>query len=114
MVTLRTNRKGVPKGIRDAVLKEKGDSKVMSYLNNISILKVFDRKAVTLVSTVYNSKNTDTGKKHFQTKETIQKPLIMIKYNKYMGCIDANNQLLKFHIFQSEQSNGGKRFFSEC
>ena len=40
----------------------------MSYLN-ISILKVFDRKAVTLMPTVYNSKNTDTGKKHFQTKD---------------------------------------------
>ena len=53
----------------------------MSYLYDISILKVFDRKAVTLMSTVYNSKNTDTGKKHFQTKETIQKPLVMIKYN---------------------------------
>ena len=57
----------------------------MSYLNDISILKVFDRKAVTLMSTFYNSKNTDTGKNHFQTKETIQKPLVMIKYNKYMG-----------------------------
>ena len=33
----------------------------MSYLN-ISILKVFDRKAVKLMRTVYNSKNTDTGK----------------------------------------------------
>ena len=53
----------------------------MLYLNDISILKVFDRKAVTLMSTVYNSKNIDTGKKHFQTKETIQKPLVMIKYN---------------------------------
>ena len=41
----------------------------MSYLNDISILKVFDRKAVTLMSTVYNSKNTDTGRKHFQTKD---------------------------------------------
>ena len=68
----------------------------MSYLNNISILKLFDRKAVTLMSTVYNSKNTDTGKKHFQTKETIQKPLIMIKYNKYMGGVDTNDQLLKY------------------
>ena len=41
----------------------------MSYLNDISILKVFDRKAVTLMSTVYNSKNTDTGRKHFRTKD---------------------------------------------
>ena len=49
--------------------KKKGDSKIISYLTDISILKVFDRKAVTLMSTVYNSKNTDTGRKHFQTKD---------------------------------------------
>ena len=71
----------------------------MLYLNDVSILKVFDRKAVTLMSTVYNSKNIDTGKKHFQTKETIQKSLVMIKYNKYMGGVDANDQLLKYSNF---------------
>ena len=69
MGTLRTTRKGLPKGIRDAVLKKKWWFKIISYLNDISILKVFDRKAVTLMSTVYNSKNTDTGRKHFQTRD---------------------------------------------
>ena len=109
--TFRTNRKGVPKRIRDAVLKGKGDSKVILYLNNISILKVFNRKAVTLMSTVYNSKNTDTGKKHFQTKETIQKPLIMIKYNKYMGGVDANDQLLKYSHFSKRTIKWWKKVF---
>ena len=53
--------------------KKKGDSKVMSYLNDISIVKVFDRKAVTLMSTFYNSKNTDTGKKTFPNKRDYSK-----------------------------------------
>ena len=74
-------------------------------------LKLFDRKAVTLMSTVYNSKNTDTGKKHFQTKETIQKPLIMIKYNKYMGGVDANDQLLKYSHFSKRTIKWLKKVF---
>ena len=111
MGTLGRTRKGVPKGIRDAVLKEKGDSKVMSNLNDISISKVFDRKTVTLMSTVYNSKNTDTGKKHFQTKETIQKSLVMIKYNKYMGGVDANDQLLKYSHFSKQTIKWWQKFF---
>ena len=46
------NRKGVPKEFCNAVLKKKGDSKIMSYSNDISIIKIYDRKAVTLMSTV--------------------------------------------------------------
>ena len=109
--TLRTTRKDVPKAILDAFLqkKKKGDSKAMSYLNDISIEKVFDRKAVTL--TVYNSKNTDTSKKHFQTKETIQKPLVMMKYNKCMGGIDANDQLLKYSHFSKQTIKWWKKVF---
>ena len=83
----------------------------MSYLYDISVLKVFDRKAVTLMSTVYNSKNTDTGKKHFQTKEAIQKPLAMIKYNKYMGGVDANDQLLKYSHFSKRTIRWWKKVF---
>ena len=83
----------------------------MSYLNDISILKVFDRKAVTLMSRVYNSKNTDSGKKDFQTKETIQKPLVMIKYNKYMGGVDANDQLLKYSHFSKRKIKWWKKVF---
>ena len=111
--TLCTTCKDVPKAIRDAFLKKttKGDSKVMSYLNDISIVKVFDRKAVTLMARVYNSKNTDTGKKHFQTKETIQKPLVMMKYNKCMGGVDANDQLLKYSHFSKQRIKWWKKAF---
>ena len=83
----------------------------MSYLNDISILKVFDRKAVTLMSRVYNSKNTDSGKKDFQTKETIQKPLVMIKYNKYMGGDDLSDQLLKYSHFSKQTIKWWKKAF---
>ena len=36
----------------------------------------------------------------------------MIKYNKNMGGVDANDQLLKYSHFSKR--TGGKRFFLEC
>ena len=75
------------------VLKKNSDLKVVLNLNSISIVKVYDRKAVASITTVYNSKDIDIGKKHFQTKEPDTKILIC---NKCMRFVDANEQLLKY------------------
>lgn len=42
----------------------------------------------------YDSQAVDTGKKHWQTKEAIKKPSMIHNYNKYMGAVDFNDQLL--------------------
>lgn len=55
--TLQTNYYG----ILNVVLERNSGFKVMLNLNSISILKVYDRKAVTSISTVNNSENIDTG-----------------------------------------------------
>ena len=57
------------------------------------------------MSAVYNSKNTVILVKKISIQDYyIQKPLVMIKYNKYMGGVDTNDQAAEIHIFQSEQS----------
>ena len=38
--TLQMNCKGVPKKLHDAKLKHRGESKVMSYRNQMSLLKI--------------------------------------------------------------------------
>ena len=63
-------------GIRNVVLKKNSNLEVLLNLNPISIVKVYDRKAVTSIFTVYNSEDIDTSKKHFQTKEPATKILI--------------------------------------
>lgn len=88
--------------IRNVVLERNSCFKVMLNLNSISIVKVYDRKAVTSISTVNNSENIDTGKKHFQTKEPLTKILI---YNRCIRSVDANDQLLKYSNVSQRKIN---------
>jgi len=97
--TVRLNRRGFPDGIVKPKLKKPGESKIMSYDDKMVALKIYDRKVLTLMSTVYNASFVDTGKKHHQTKEPIKKPRVMTQYNKHMGGVDANDQLLKYSHF---------------
>ena len=70
--TLRLNRKGVPAELNEK-LKVKGESKIISIPNEITRVKVYDREVVTLISSK-----------------------LMMMYNKYMGDVEANDQLLAF------------------
>ena len=62
--TLRLNRIGVPKEMKDAKLKEKGDRKVMCYKDELCMLKIYDRKVFTLLSSVnyYKTMGEKIGK----------------------------------------------------
>ena len=64
--------------IRNVVLERNSCFKVMLNLNSISIVKVYDRKAVTSISTVNNSENIDTGKNISKLKNLLQKFLSTI------------------------------------
>ena len=92
-------------------MKQKGQSKIMSYPNELSIVKLYDRKVVTLISSTYNGDLTDTGKKDRKPGESIQKPKVMLMYNKYMGGVDANDQLLKYSHFNRRTIKWWKKVF---
>ena len=108
--TLRPNRKCIPREIQQAKLKW-GEEKVTSYGNEISMLKIYDQKPVLLLSTVYNSGKVDTGITHFIIKEVIKKSRVMIQYNKYMGGVDANDQLVKYSHFSRRTLKWWKKVF---
>ena len=109
--TLRLNRIGVPKEMKDAKLKEKGDRKVMCYKDELCMLKIYGRKVVTLLPSVYNTKLVDSGRKDWKTKAIVTKPLVMMKYNKYMGGVDANDQLLQYSAFSKRTIKWWKKVF---
>ena len=108
--TLRPNRKCIPREIQQAKLKW-GEEKLLSYGNEISMLKIYDQKPVLLLSTVYNSGKVGTGITHFIIKEVIKKPRMMIQYNKYIGGVDANDQLVKYSHFSRRTLKWWKKVF---
>ena len=71
----------------------------MLYNHKMIGMRLLDQKHVILLSTVYSSRSVNTGRKHWQTKEPISKPEIVHVYNKFMGGIDLNDQLLKYSAF---------------
>ena len=91
--------KGFPVGFMKTNLFKKGDSCTVTYDDKMVSLRIHDRKVVTLMSTVYSTKHVPTGRKHWQTKEELIKPEKITMYNKYMGEVDVNNQLLKYSGF---------------
>ena len=109
--TLRLNRKGIPDQVKREKLPNKGDKCSMSYNDEMTVTKVHDRKIVTFLSTVYNADLVDTPRVHHETGEPIQKPLVMTKYNKYMGGVDANDQLLKYSHFSKRTIKWWKKVF---
>ena len=77
-------RRGYPEAMFKEKLKKKGDSVTM-HGNKMVVMRIFDRKAFCIASTVYPGRMIDTGKTHWQTKEVIQRACMVINYNKYMG-----------------------------
>ena len=104
-------RKGVSKEITAAKFKQWGEYKVMSYNHKIIGMRLLDLKHVTLLSTACGSRYVNTGRKHWQTKEPISKSETVHVYNKFMGAIDLNDQLLKYLAFSWRSLKWWKKVF---
>ena len=85
--------------IASAKFKVRGESITMNYDNKIVAHCTLDRKHVTLLSTAYNTQPVLTGKLHWKTKEPIESPTVIHMYNKNMGWVDCNDQLMKYSPF---------------
>ena len=100
--TVKGNRIGLPEGFSKIKLKEKGEKWTSSLCDKMQVIRIFDRKPVNLVSTVYSGENVAIGRKHWQTEEEIYKPEMMNLYNKFMGGVDCNGQLLQYSAFSRQ------------
>ena len=104
-------RKGLPIEIVKAKFKQRGEYKCMTYNDVIVSMRILDKKHVTLLSTVYSCKEIDSGKKHWKTKETVTKQEIIHYYNKYMGGVDSNDQLMHYSAFSRQTVKWWKKSF---
>ena len=64
---------------------------------------------MNLLSTGHNCKLVSTGKRHYQTREILSKTRIVHEYNKYMGGVDRNDQLLKYSAFNKRSVKWWKK-----
>ena len=83
----------------------------MTYNDVIVSMRILDRKHVTLLSPVYSCEEIDTGRKHWKIKEAVTKQEIIHYYNKYMGGVDSNDQLMQYSVFSRQTVKWWKKAF---
>ena len=92
-------REGLPKELSSAKFKNQGEHKIMSYKELMVTMRILDYKHVTLLSTGHDCKLVKTGRNHYHSNEPLYKHNLVHLYNKYMGGVDLNGQLLKYSAF---------------
>lgn len=91
--TLRANRKGTPTAVTGKKLK-KGETIAKFSSSGICVLKWRDRRDVLVLSTEFDSKMVEVRPRF---GAVVQKPEIVANYNKYMGGIDHQDQMLAYY-----------------
>jgi hypothetical protein len=104
------NRRGIPVRVKQATFKKKGQSLTMSN-GPLVVYKVLDRKHVMLLSNVHTTQYVPTGKTDPRSGEQIMKPQIISEYNKYMGGVDRNDQMMKYECFNRRSLKWWKKVF---
>ena len=94
--TIRKNRGQFPTNFKEGKLK-RGES---SYIQTDDLLAVhwFDKRDVFMLSTIHGTGSVEVQRRG--DKESIQKPLMISKYNTYMGGVDLCDQLLSNYSMQ--------------
>lgn len=90
--TLRSDRKGTPKEVVGTKLKV-GETRA-KYCNGIMVGKWRDKRDVTYISTEFVNTMTEVNNKRGIAKV---KPLPIDKYNKNMGGIDKQDQMMSYY-----------------
>lgn len=90
--TLRSGRKGGPKKVFEKKLAV-GESKAQ-YSNGIMVAKWKDKREVSYISTEFENNMVEVTSKRGVVKE---KPVPIVEYNKNMGGIDRQDQMMAYY-----------------
>lgn len=85
--TVRKNRTGMPNFIDGPT---RGEIEYQ-HTDILLALKWFDKREVTMLSTIDEPKMVYTGKTHYETNEPIQKPASGQEYNQNRGIVDKSD-----------------------
>lgn len=89
--TMRINRRGIPEEIKTIKLA-KGETIAM-FRKKQMIMKWLDKKYITMISTIHDNTMIEIEKRD----KTIQKPAVVLSYNKDMGGVDLSDNFLHFY-----------------
>ena len=104
------NHWGIPEKVKRSVLKNKGD-KILMKNGPLMVLRIKDRKQVTMLSTAHSAEMVETGRINRHTKEAIEKPQCIIAYNRFMGAVDRSDQMLRYSAFCRRTQKWWKKVF---
>lgn len=96
--TLRANRAGNPSLSSFNSKLKPGESIILHNKKKIVFTKWQDKREVLLLSSEHTSHYESTSSRRTRTPK--YKPLVQIKYNKYMRAIDRHDQLLSYYSCQ--------------
>ncbi|CAH2002110.1 unnamed protein product [Acanthoscelides obtectus] len=89
--TMRINRKGIPQDIKTKKNRKRG---VCGYVQKkVMIIKWKDKKDITMISTLHDNRMVEIEKRD----KKIQKPAVVLSYNKDMGGVDLSDNFLHFY-----------------
>ena len=98
--TVRINRRGLPQAMKSKlqkgeIISEKVDDKMIA-------LKWMDKRPVTMLTTVHDDSVVTKQRRTRAVPggvEEIRKPVVIERYNEFMGGVDLTDQLLSYYGF---------------
>lgn len=110
--TVRLNRRGVPPEAKQKLAKS--TRRVISLPHNILLVQWHDKRVVSLLTTIHDNTTVDVERRSRLAeggRETVEKPLAVVEYNKYMGGVDRADQLLCYYGFGHRTVRWWRRAF---
>ena len=106
--TVCPNRKGLPKAVTTAKLKN--TEAVFRCSGLLLAIKWCDKRAVTVLTTTHAAVHVETNKTDAQGNR-ILKPLVIVNYINKMGGCDTSNQLISYYSFLQKSIKWWKKLF---
>ena len=106
--TVRPNRRGLPTAVTKASLKNKGDT-VFRRNSTLLCLRWFDKRPVTLLSSIHEAVDVITHKKDNHDGTRIVKPKCVHEYTNFMSGVDLADQYMANYSFLRKNNKWWKK-----
>ena len=107
--TVRLGRQGMPPALKKTKLK-KLECKFMRS-DRLLALTWYDKRPVSMLSTIHDASFISTGKTDKKTGEEIRKPKVIVDYNTFMGGVDKLDQMIEPYLSIRKSLKWYKKFF---